>query len=200
MDRDELALELLVEGRRRLRHAGLAWCRRRAGPASLPQWPASRERTQAGQRLGLSNGYLLSGDRGAARTGAARVSRSAHATRRATSKSRSAYKGLRKHVTSVTDRDNVDEAAGQRFEPQLPGPEEALCLAAYAAISSTVMPKSGLASRLRSGLRIPADSGRFGPFGHYNVLVRKRGSRRRQCVRQRRLAYAGSRRSQAQQR
>ena len=90
----------------------------------VPQRPASRERTQAGQRVGLSNGYLLSGDRDAARTGAARVSRSGHGTRRATNRDpeslQRAKKACHERNRAVT---TSREAAGQGFEPQLPGPE-----------------------------------------------------------------------------
>ncbi len=43
---------------------------------------------------------------------------------------------LRKAVTSVNDEDNACEAAGQGFEPQLPGPEPGVLPLDYPATAS----------------------------------------------------------------
>ena len=130
----ELLLEPLVEGQWPCAPASPCEERWPACPASLPQRPGSRERTRTGQRVGLSERLPPERGQGRGSHRAARVSRSRQGTRTDTSAGRNPYKWLRDDVTSVTghgqrpsarSRGCVPEimAAGQGFEPQLPGPE-----------------------------------------------------------------------------
>src|SRR5580765_2781047 len=126
-ERLQLQRESLVEGRGPLPHVCLLRCGGRAHLDRCRRGLRDEDQRKQANDYGSQNGYLLNGDRGAARTDAARVARCANGSERVTSRVVATYKSLRIDVTNVTVSDNGARLRGRDSNPNFLVQSQASC-------------------------------------------------------------------------